>query len=75
MRQRGIPENVVDLILMFGTANRRPGGAFEYIVQKEDRGRLICHLKGLLHRAEALDGKGVLVSNDGEIITTYHLNQ
>lgn len=73
MRQRGIPEDLVDLILQYGTPRRRPGGAYEYVVRKGDRARLVRHLKHLLHRAEALDRKAVLVGDDGVVVTTYHL--
>ena len=72
-RQRGIPDNVVELIIENGTPRPRPGGAEEYVVMKADRDRIVSYLKQLIRLVDATTGKGVLVSAEGTIITNYHL--
>jgi hypothetical protein len=72
MRQRAIPETSVDLILEYGVATPRPGGAREIRIPKMMRSRLIRQVKAVLKELEAIDRKAVLVSDDGAIITIYH---
>jgi len=74
-QQRGIPENFIDLILAHGSHTRKPGNAFEYRVNPKDKNRIISILKHLIHEVEKLPQKAVLVSNDGEVITVYHLKK
>lgn len=75
MRQRGIPTDVVDLIVLLGTPRRRSGRAVEYIVRHTDRQAIIGHLKQLIQKVDRLGDKGVLISDDDEVITMYHLTK
>lgn len=43
IQQRGIPKDLVDLIMQFGTPQRKPGGAIEYTVRKKDKNRMITY--------------------------------
>lgn len=36
-QQRGIPRDIVDLIMEFGTPHNKPGGAIEYSVRKKEK--------------------------------------
>lgn len=73
-QQRGIPKDLVDLIIEFGTPQRKPGGAVEYSVRKKDRNRMMIHLKHLFNRLEKISNKAVLVIDD-QVITVYHKKQ
>jgi len=73
-QQRGIPKDLVDLIMQFGTPQRKPGGALEYSVHKKDRNRMMIHLKHLINRLDKISNKAVLVIND-QVITVYHKKQ
>jgi len=70
-QQRGIPKDLVDLIMEFGTPQRKPGGAIEYSVRKKDKNRIIGHLKYLINRLDKTTNKGVLIMDD-QVITVYH---
>ena len=73
-QQRGIPKDLIDLIMEFGTPQRKPGGAIEYSVRKKDKNRIIEHLKHLINRLDKIENKGVLII-DNEVITVYHKKQ
>ncbi len=73
-QQRGIPKDLIDLIMEFGTPQRKPGGAIEYSVRKKDKNRIIGHLKHLINRLDKIANKGVLII-DNEVITVYHKKQ
>lgn len=73
-QQRGIPKDLVDLIMQFGIPQRKPGGALEYSVHKKDRNRMMIHLKHLINRLDKISNKAVLVIND-QVITVYHKKQ
>lgn len=70
-QQRAIPQDLIDLIVEFGTPSIRPGGAFEYIVRGKDRNRMIAHLKRLVTILEKVTNKAVFVVN-GQVVTAYH---
>ena|GEM_PF-2948590 len=71
-KQRGISFDMIDLILTFGSGERRPGDAVEYRLNKRDRARIIANLKRQIQVIEKAARKAVLVSNDGAVITTYN---
>ena len=75
LQQRGIPQEVTDLILKYGSSRRRPGGAVEYYFKRSDKAEVITQLKRLIKKIDALDGKGVLVDegNHAQVISVYHL--
>ena len=72
-QQRGIPYEAMRLIVDFGTAVHRPGGAEEYVMRRQDVVRLLRHLHDCLQLADKLEGKRVLLSRDGCVITTYNV--
>jgi hypothetical protein len=75
-QQRGIPQEVMSLIIEHGQELRRPGGAREYRLLKKNKDLLISALKKQIHLIERSAGKGVLVSSDlNTVITTYHLTK
>jgi len=71
-QQRGIPESITDLIVEFGDPIEVPGDAFKYEVTGRTINALNSHLKSLVHQVDKMKNKVVLVSQDGNIITTYH---
>ena len=71
-RQRGISYDIVDLILQHGSPEKKPGGATEYKLRKRDKAERISYHKQQIRNLEKAIGKGVLVGNDGEVITIYH---
>ena len=75
IQQRGIPENSIELILEYGSPIRKPSDAYEYKVHKKEKNRIISNLKHLINIVETLPQKAVLVSNDCEVITVYHITK
>ncbi len=73
-QQRGIPKDIVDLIMEFGTPHNKPGGAIEYSVRKKEKNRMIIHLKRLINHLDKIANKAVLVIDD-QVITIYHKKQ
>ena len=72
-QQRGIPKNVIDLIMEFGTPQLKTGGAIEFIVLKKDKKRIITHLKRLINLIDKTKNKAVLINNK-HVITVYRKN-
>lgn len=73
-KQRGIPRDLIEMILEYGTPSIRPGDAVEYKVYKKDTARLISQLKYLIHSLEKATCKAVLVHPEaGDVITVYNL--
>lgn len=71
MAQRSIKMIDVDLILEYGTSKSRPGGAFEYYIEKENIPKIISGLKHTINQIDRLKDKAVLVI-DNKIKTVYH---
>ncbi len=72
-KQRGIKEAELELILLYGSKIRKPGGVWEYFVAKKDKDRSIEYLKHLIQRMDKLAGKAVIVDQySSTIITAYH---
>lgn len=69
--QRGIPKDVVDIILSMGTSRQRPGNALEVRILKKDRIRLITSLRRVLKMVERSKNKCVITGSDGKVITLY----
>lgn len=74
-QQRGIPSNIIDLILQIGSPLKRPGNATEYRVRKKDKQKVIQHLKGLIQEIDKVTGKAVIVSDDDNVITVYPISE
>ncbi len=70
-QQRGIPSDMIELIVEFGTPRGKPGGAFEYVIREKDKNQMIFRLRYLINHLEKTAGKAVLVI-DNQIITVYH---
>lgn len=76
-RQRGIPEDLIEIILNLGHTKRLPHGAIGRSINKRDCDRMIHELKRLIHRIEKLKMSGVyIVTSDdtGTIITVCRKN-
>lgn len=73
-QQRGIPKDLVGLILEFGIQHNKPGGAIEYNVRKKDKNRIINHLKRLINDLDKAHNKALLVK-DNQVITVYYRRQ
>ena len=69
-QQRGIPSQLVDMILKFGTPQRKPGSALEYKLTKRDKTEIIMRLKRFIQVLDKVTGKAVLVVDD-DIVTVY----
>ena len=75
MQQRCIPENLIDLIILFGTPIQKPGSATEYRILKKDKSNIMMQLKYIQKEIEKASKKAVLISKEGDfIITTYNIN-
>lgn len=70
-RQRGIPEDLLDLVVQLGTPRSGPGGAVKYSIGKHDKGRVVSHLKELVRAVEKASSITVVAAGDGDIITCY----
>ena len=70
-QQRGIPSQLVDLVLAFGTPKRRPGNAREYKLTRGDTKNIITRLKRVIQALDKVNGKAVLVVED-TIVTVYN---
>ena len=71
-RQRGIPENNLEVIRQWGTPVRKPGGVIEYFISRKDKQEAINFLKQCIQAVEKLTGKAIIVSSDDTVITAYH---
>ena len=73
-QQRGIPNDVMDIVLKFGAQSNRPGGALGYFITKADAARLVGKLKKVITLIERAKGVEVIQSHHDETITVYHRN-
>lgn len=72
--QRGIPERYLDLIVLYGVPQNRPGGVVEYRIDNKTKSNIQTLLKNMSKQIERLGNKAVIV--DGEnIITAYNKKQ
>ncbi|MGE0083163.1 MAG: hypothetical protein AB7S75_01945 [Desulfococcaceae bacterium] len=72
-RQRGIPQEHVDIIMQYGTPVEKPGRAFEIQISKKDRDRIIRDLKNLIKTVEKCSSTALLVDRHmGTVITMYN---
>lgn len=72
-QQRGIRNDIVDIIIEHGTPVNKPGSALEYRLTKKKRADLITSFKKMINKLERTSGIAVLTGTDGQIITVYHL--
>lgn len=75
-QQRGITDEIADLVCTFGTPKRRPGKVFAYQITKEDRQRIVQENKGNRRVLQLLDKaikKTIIVDEySSSIITGYN---
>lgn len=71
-QQRGIPVSEIELIMSYGIPQDVVGDAKAYQIDGSTKNKIIARLKHLIHIVEKLDGKVIIESQDGVIITTYH---
>jgi hypothetical protein len=72
MRQRGVPEEILDLVLQFGRERPRPGRACEISMTRCDAANLVGILKRMIHMIEKAQRKKAVISRtDGAVITVY----
>lgn len=72
-QQRAITKNVTDLVLFYGDTVEKPGEAIEVRISKKTIQQLFNELKRQQKLLEKATDIGVLISDNGEIITQYHL--
>ena len=72
MQQRGFDEELVELILTYGSRERKPGGVFEYRLTRKDKAKLEMKLKRILQSLDRVSKKAVLVASTGTVITVYN---
>jgi hypothetical protein len=71
-QQRGIPEEVIEIIVGYGEPASKNGGATEFRIKERHRGAIIGDLKRLIRLFERSAKKAVLMADDtGQIITVY----
>jgi len=73
IRQRGINNGTVDVIIQYGKPIPAPGGAIALRLTKKKASRLIGSLKRQIHRVEKAQNV-VVIEKDGHILTSYHKN-
>lgn len=74
-QQRGIPLDMIEIILRFGTPEKRPGNVLGYRLRKRDKARIVSSLKRQIQRIEKAAAKAVLVAEDGTVITAYNVTK
>jgi hypothetical protein len=72
LQQRGIPRDIVELILSSGVSTTAPGKVMEYYVHKKERDKLLQDLRQCIKMVEKSNKIRILASEDGKIITLYH---
>lgn len=71
-QQRGIPVSEMELIINYGEPHDVIGDAVAYEINGRTKNKIISRLKYLIGKVEKLEGKVIIESHDGAIITTYH---
>jgi len=72
-RQRGIPEEAVPFIMVYGSEEKAPGRATKYRLDKRAMDQRIHELKREMQMIEKLKNVTLIVGNDdGSVITVYH---
>lgn len=73
-QQRGIQQEVIDMVLSYGQPQRRKGNVLEYRLTKRNRAKIVGSLKRMIQLFRKTENKAVLVSGEADlIITTYTL--
>lgn len=73
-KQRGIPSDLLEVILLFGNATKRPGNVWEVRLGKAGKSKALMHLKYLIQGLDKLGHKAILLDDEmTEIITAYNI--
>ena len=71
MRQRGISDHTLSIVIQYGRYEMAPGGAYKIFLGNKDHQKIIAILKRDLQLLDNAKGGTVIVSNDGKVITAY----
>jgi hypothetical protein len=71
MRQRGFTSRLVDMIVDYGRYQPAPGGAFKIVLGNRVYQELVARLKKDLQLLDNAKGGTLILSADGQILTTY----
>jgi hypothetical protein len=70
MRQRGIPEGMLSVVMDYGIPEKAPGDATRYQLNKRGIDQRIHELKNEIQRMEKLKNVRVIIANNSEYIIT-----
>jgi hypothetical protein len=71
MSQRAISEDILEIVLAHGTFKRAQGGAEKIFFGKKQSQAVISDLKRKIRMYERAENTNVIITPDGQIITTY----
>jgi hypothetical protein len=71
MRQRGLSNHAMDIIVNYGRYQPAPGGALKIFLGNKDHQDLVARLKKDLQLLDNAKGGTLILSSDGQILTTY----
>ncbi len=71
MHQRAINNDVLEIVLSLGTFKSAKGGAEKIFFGKKKSQEAISELKRIIHIFEKAKNINIIISDDGNIITTY----
>lgn len=70
-QQRGIPREIVEVLLLLGQSHKRPGGVTELRISKRDKSeflRGLSRVKQLVERAAAT----IIIAGDDDVVVTAY---
>lgn len=70
-QQRGIPDELTELLFTHGKEEYRPGGAMRYSIDGRTKNELISEAKKFIHLVERAASKSIIISTDNTLITAY----
>lgn len=73
-QQRGIPPELIELLIKYGKPTRKPGNALAYSLSRRQANLIIQDAKHFIRVIEKAQGVVAVENNDPaqEIITIYH---
>lgn len=73
-QQRGIPLELVDLIIEYGSLMYRRDNAVAYMISRRQANIIVQKTKAFLQRIEKASSVEVRTTDAGEVITIFHKN-
>ena len=71
-QQRGIPDEMMEVLFLYGSPEQKIGGALKYHIRKRDHERIVKTLKHTIQLLDKAKNKAMIVSEDGcTVITVY----